>query len=123
LSYERLLHETALVVALLWPRVREEKIHRVDGAVAELAHDIYGNARDHADVREIRLLEEQQQMSDAGLVHLDTQIIDVAVVRSAGHDGLAVAETDVEHSRRTSAEQRVEVERRAGVGRNAEAWQ
>ena len=112
------------MVALLRPRIREEQVHGVERAVAELlANDVRRVARDHADVRQTGFFEQKQQVPDTGLVDLDAEVVDLPIVRGAGDEGFAVAEADVEHARGAPAEQRVEIERRARVEGHAVARQ
>ena len=54
-------------------------------------------------------------MADAGIVHLDPEIVAVRVVRGLLDQRFAVAETDFEHDRRVPAEQGFK--RQFGIGK------
>ncbi len=57
---------------LLRPRIREEQVHRGEArARQELRQNLGCVALDHANVRGAGTLEEQQQVTDAWLVHFD----------------------------------------------------
>ena len=61
-------------------------------------------------------------MTDAGLVHLDAEVVDRRVVQGVRDERLAVTEADVQHAPRGAAEQLVEVEPPGRLG-DAEARQ
>ena len=60
-------------------------------------------------------------MTDAGLVNLDAEVVDVGIVQRVRDERLAVAEADVEHAAGVAAEQLREIQRtlRARRRRNA----
>ena len=123
LGDERRLHEPPFVVALLRPRIREEQVDGVEASARQqLGHDVGRVARDHAHVRDGGLLEQQQQVTDAGLVHLDAEVVDRRVVQGVRDERFAVTEADVQHAPRGAAEQLVEVEPPGRLG-DAEARQ
>ncbi len=56
------------------------------------------------DVREAGPLDKLQEMADAGLMHLDAEIVDIGIPRRRGQQGFAVTEADVEDAARVPAE-------------------
>ena len=99
-------------MALLRPRIREKQIDGVEArSRQQLRHDIGRIARDHAHVRGGCLLEQQQQVTDAGLVDLDTDVVDAGIVQRIRDERFPVAEADVEHAPRVAAEQARKIER------------
>ena len=66
---------------------------------------------DDADIGEPPCLDREQQPSDAGTVHVDSQIVPLGMSRRQRREMLAVAEADLDRSRCVAAEQGVEVQR------------
>jgi len=89
---------------------RSFRNHRVD--------DLDRVVLDHAQVREPELIDAIQRRAHARPVHLDSDVIGLRVGPRDRGGRLAHAAADLEHDRRAPAEDRGEVDRRAGE-RNA----
>jgi hypothetical protein len=99
------------VVALLVPRIREEDQHLVERARRDrLLEHLDRVVRDHAQVRQPRVARGLQQATDAGAMHLDAEVVALAMRGRERREVLAVAEADLERERRDAAEDGREVE-------------
>src|SRR5262245_45218397 len=70
---------------------------------------------DDAHVRQLLALEAEQQASDTGLMHFDTQIVADGIALREPRQQVAVAEADLETTRCTPAKDGIEVERAVAV--------
>jgi hypothetical protein len=105
------LNQAALVMALFRPRIREEQIDGIETLRREhMSNDLDRIALHDAYVVKTAALDEHEQMPDAGLVDFDAEIIDRPVVGRGRQECLAVAEADIEHTRRAARENGVEIE-------------
>jgi hypothetical protein len=115
LSYETVLDQAPLVVSFFRPGIGEEDVDRVEGLIGDhRIDDVDDIAIDDSNIRHARSLDEHEEMSDAWLMHLDADEVDLTVVGCHREKRLAVTEPDVEHARCGSAEHRRQVERLAG---------
>ena len=109
---ERRLHDAALVVTLLGPRIRKIEQHLVERCVRHPPlQDLHGVVADHAHVAELPCFAAQQQVSDTGRMNLEAEVIAFGMAGCQRDERLAVAEADFEHHRRDSAEGGREIER------------
>lgn len=109
---ERGLDQPALVVALLGPGIGEEDQYAIQGRAREpVAQQHHGVAAQHAQVVQARTLSQRQKAPDACLMHLHAQEIPLRVGRGHGRESIAHTEPDLQVTRRTAREQRIQVER------------
>src|SRR5690606_271726 len=110
------IHQPALVVALLVPRVREVDADLVEAGVGDLVlQHLDRVVVVDADVAGAVLRQRVEQAADAGGVHLDADEVPFRVVCRGEAQRLAVAEADLEHPRRLASERDGEVARGASV--------
>ena len=68
------LHDASLVMAFLGPRIREQQLYFVQTLLRDLVPQYLDRIMgDHPQVGDFRSARTQQQMSDSGLMDLDTQ--------------------------------------------------
>src|SRR5690606_38888288 len=104
------------VVALLVPRVREVDADLVEAAVGDLVlKNLDRVVVVDADVAGAVPGQRVEQAADAGGVHLDADEVAPGIVRGGEAQRLAVAEADLEHTRRIAPERGSEVARGASV--------
>ena len=101
------LDEAALVVALLWPRVRKEHMDRGETRGSDhFAHHFDGVMLDHPYVGEPKLTDLPQQAADSGNVNLDRQVVALRIGGSDRRGRLAHARPDFHDQWGTAPENR-----------------
>ena len=108
---ERILHDAALVVALLGPRVWKVEVDARQRSVRDLLlQDLDRIVHDDAQVVDAGLGGFQETVPDARFVDLDADEVPVRTGDRLFDQRLAVAEADLEHDGCGASEDRVKVE-------------
>ena len=114
---EGALHQPALVVALLGPRVGEIDVHASQRTLGDhVAQHLDGVVLDDAQVGDAALVDQLAQAADARRVHLDAEEVFIGPGLGDHRRGLPHAEADLDDVWRLAAEHRVEVHRLGAVG-------
>ena len=120
---ERCLDQAAFVVARLVPGIGEENMHAIQRLRADhVAQHFHGVVLDDADVADLLLIDQFEQIAHAGRMHLKRKVVVLGVCQGDRCGAVAHAETDFQHLRRSAPEGLIEIERLCFVG-NAEARQ
>ena len=95
---ERRLHQPALMVAFLRPRVRKQDERPRPGSAVSpgVVKTSTASWQITRTLGHLPLLESQQQVADAGPMHFHTQVVAFGVSRGKGFEVVAVAEADLE---------------------------
>jgi hypothetical protein len=89
---ETRLHQATLVMALLRPRIGKEQQHAIERGIGQRAlQHIDCIGAEHANVAQLLLLRQRQQLADSGTVHLDTDETGVRFARGQFDQCLAHA--------------------------------
>ena len=105
------LHDAALVMPLLRPRIGEVKVDACERRQRDhcLQH-LDGIMPDQPEIADARIPGLGEAVTDTGFVNLDTDEIEFRVFRRLLHQRVAVAEPDFQHHGRSASEQRFEVQ-------------
>src|SRR5690348_1286190 len=104
------LDQPPLVVALLGPRIREPDAHFVERGFGNfVAQHVDGVVVPDSHVAYVARRQCIHQAADAGTMHLDAEVIARGIVFARPCQAFAIAEADLQHARRRSTEQRIDV--------------
>ena len=105
------LHDAALVMTRLGPGIRKQQLQLVQAVRCDLAlQHLDRIVRDEAQVRCADFGGLQQQMSNAGTMHLDAQEVAPGCRECPFEQVIPVAEADLQRSRRAASKELIEVE-------------
>ncbi len=108
---ERGLHDAAFVMPRLGPGIGKQQLQLVQAVRCDLAlQHLDRIVRDDTQVRRAGFGSLQQQMADAGTMHLDTQEIALGRCERTLEQVIAVAEADLERSGRGAPKERIKIE-------------
>ena len=115
--HQRRLHQSALVMTLLGPRVRKEDEHRIKARrLQRLAQQRDHIPSYHPEVFKPCSLGEAEQPADPRLVNLHAEIVALGVVSGHGGKGITHAETHLQVARSAAPEQQIQGSKLLGAG-------